>query len=209
MATWSTADAGDLTITVHCVVANTGSRSGREVVQVYVGDPAAAVARPPQELKGFAKISLEPGAEQEVTIGLTARDLSYWSAAHRRWVLEPGEFRIAVGASSRDIRLAQTIVVAGSPPALPLTASSTLTEWLADPAGGPALRAASGTGPFGGILSSDELVRALGPFPLPVLAVFGIGITHEQVSELLAATPAPPGASGLGMTPRPDADISG
>ena len=45
--------------------------------------------------------------------------------------------------------------------------------------------------------------------PLPVLAVFGIGITHEQVSELLAATPAPPGASGLGSTPRPDADISG
>jgi len=203
------ADAGDLTITVHCVVRNTGSRSGHEVVQVYVGDPAAAVARPPQELKGFAKISLEPGAEQEVTIGLTDRDLSYWSAAHRGWVLEPGEFRIAVGASSRDIRLAETIVVPGRPPALPLTASSTLTEWLADPAGGPALRAALSTGPFGGILSSDELVRALGPFPLPVLAVFGIGITHEQVSELLAATPAPPGASGLGSTPRPDADISG
>jgi len=203
------ADGGDLTVTVRCVVANTGSRSGREVVQVYVGDPAAAVARPPQELRGFAKISLEPGAEQEVTFGLTTRDLSYWSAAHRRWVLEPGEFRIAVGASSRDIRLAETIVVAGSPPALPLTASSTLTEWLADPAGGPALRAAFGTGPFGGILSSDELVRALGDFPLPVLAVFGLGITSAQVSELLPAMPAPPSESGLGSTPRPDADISG
>ena len=124
-------------------------------------------------------------------------------------MLEPGEFRIAVGASSRDIRLAETIVVAGSPPALPLTASSTLTEWLADPAGGPALRAAFGTGPFGGILSSDELVRALGDFPLPVLAVFGLGITSAQVSELLPAMPAPPSESGLGSTPRPDADISG
>jgi len=114
-------------------------------------------------------------------------------------VLEPGEFRIAVGASSRDIRLAETIVVAGSPPALPLMASSTLTEWLADPAGDPALRAAFGTGPDGtpgGILSNDELVRDLGDFPLPVLAVFGVGITPEQVSELLAAMPAPPGASG-------------
>jgi len=144
-------------------------------------------------------LGLPPGAEQPVTIGLTARDLSYWSAAHRRWVLEPGEFRIAVGASSRDIRLAETIVVAGSPPALPLTASSTLTEWLADPAGDPALRAAFGTGPDGtpgGILSNDELVRDLGDFPLPVLAVFGVGITPEQVSELLAAMPAPPGASG-------------
>jgi len=119
-------------------------------------------------------------------------------------VLEPGEFRIAVGASSRDIRLAETIVVAGSPRALPLTASSTLTEWLAGPAGGPALRAAFGTGPDGtpgGILSSDELVRALGDFPLPVLAVFGVGITHEQVSELLAAIPAPPGESAWGLRP--------
>jgi beta-glucosidase len=188
------ADAGDLSITVRCVVGNTGSRSGREVVQVYVGDPAAAVARPPHELKGFAKISLEPGAEQEVTVGLTARDLSYWSTAHRDWVLEPGEFAVAVGASSRDIRLAQTIVVAGTPPALPLTALSTLAEWLADPAGGPALRAAFGTGPDGrpgGILASDKLVTELGAFPLSTLAAFGVGITYAQVGQLVEAINGP------------------
>jgi beta-glucosidase len=191
------ADDGDLTVTVRCAVGNTGGRAGREVVQVYVGDPAAAVARPPHELKAFAKVSLEPGAEQEVAFGLTARDLSYWSAAHRRWVLEPGEFHIAVGASSRDIRLAQTIVVTGRPPAQPLTATSTLAEWLADPVGGPALRAAFGTGPDGrpgGILSSEELVTALGGFPLSTLAVFGAGITHEQIGQLIKAvtgSPAP------------------
>jgi len=55
----------------------------------------------------------------------------------------------------------------------------------------------------------DERGAALGPFPLPVLAVFGVGITPGQVSELLAAMPAPPGESGPGSTPRPDADISG
>jgi beta-glucosidase len=184
------ADAGDLAITVRCVVGNTGGRSGREVVQVYVGDPSAAVARPPRELKAFAKVSLEPGAEQEVTFGLTARDLSYWSALHRRWVLEPGEFQIAVGASSRDIRLTQAIAVAGTRPAQPLTGMSTLAEWLADPAGGPALRAAFGTGPDGrpgGILASDGLVRVLGGIPLSTLAVFGAGITHEQVEALIAA----------------------
>ena len=183
------ADAGDLAITVRCVIGNTGSRSGREVVQVYVGDPAAAVARPPRELKAFAKVSLEPGAELEVTFGLTARDLSYWSAVHRRWVLEPGEFQIAVGASSRDIRLTQAIVVVGTP-APPLTGMSTLAEWLADPSGGPALRAAFGAGPDGqpgGILASDELVRMLRGFPLSTLAVFGAGITHEQVESLIAA----------------------
>jgi beta-glucosidase len=184
------ADAGDLAIAVRCIVGNTGGRSGREVVQVYVGDPAAAVARPPRELKAFAKISLEPGGEQEVTFGLTARDLSYWSALHRRWVLEPGEFQIAVGASSRDIRLTQVIAVAGAPPAQPLTGMSTLAEWLADPAGGPALRAAMGTGPDGrpgGILDSDELVQMLRDLPLSTLAVFGAGITHEQVKNLIAA----------------------
>jgi beta-glucosidase len=189
------ADTGDLSVTVSCAVANTGSRAGQEVVQVYVGDPAAAVARPPRELKAFTKVSLEPGAEQEVTFGLTARDLSYWSAAQRRWVLEPGEFLIAAGASSRDIRLSQTITVAGRPPVQPLTGMSTLAEWLAHPAGGPALRAALGTGPDGrpgGVLGSDALVGMLSGTPLSTLAVFGAGITHEQVERLVAALPAPP-----------------
>jgi beta-glucosidase len=183
------ADAGDLAVTVRCIVANTGGRSGQEVVQLYVGDPTAAVARPPRELKAFAKAGLEPGAEREVVFRLTARDLSYWSVTHRRWVLEPGEFRIAVGASSRDIRLTASITVAGTPPVAPLTAMSTLTEWLADPAGAQALHTALGTGPDGrpgGILGSDELVRMLGGFPLSTLAVFG-ALTHDEAESLTKA----------------------
>jgi beta-glucosidase len=182
------ADAGDLIVTVRCVVGNTGPRAGHEVVQVYVGDPDAAVARAPRELRAFAKVGLDPGAEQEVVFRLTARDLSYWSLAHRRWVLEPGEFRIDVGASSRDIRLTRSLTVNGTPPAQPLTGMSTLTEWLADPAGARALRAVLGTGPDGrprGILSSEELVRMLGGFPLSTLAVFGAGPTHEQIESLV------------------------
>jgi beta-glucosidase len=190
------ADAGDLTVTVRCAVANTGLRAGQEVVQVYAGSHAAAVARPPRELKAFAKISLEPGTERELTFGLTARDLSYWSAAHRRWVLEPGEFHIAVGASSRDIRLTQRITVAGTAPSLPLTGMSTLAEWLADPAGARALRGALGTGPDGrpgGILGSAELVRMLGSLPLSTLAVFGAGPSHEQIETLVKdVTPGRP-----------------
>jgi beta-glucosidase len=183
------ADAGDLLVTVSCVIANTGDRSGHEVVQVYVGDPAAAVARPPQELKAFAKVGLDPGAERRAVFRLTPRDLSYWSAAHRRWVLEPGEFRIAVGASSRDIRLTQTIVVGGSLPAQPLTGMSTLAEWLADPAGERALRAVLDTGPdgrLGGALGSSALVAQLGSVPLATLAPFGV-LTNEQVEALVNA----------------------
>ena len=185
------ADAGDLAVTVQCTVGNTGGRAGHEVVQVYVADPAAAVARPPRELKAFAKIGLEPGAEREVTFTLTARDLSYWSAVHRRWVLEGGEFGICVGASSRDIRLSAAITVAATPPALPLSGTSTLTEWLTDPAGGQALREALGTRPDGrpgGILGSEELLAIIGNMPLATLAAFpGLGVTDELIDTLVAA----------------------
>jgi beta-glucosidase len=182
------ADAGDLVVTVTCTVANVGDRSGREVVQVYVGDPAASVARPPRELKAFTKVDVAPGNGQRIILTLTPRDFSYWSALHRRWVLEPGEFQIAVGASSRDIRCAQTIVIAGTPPAQPLTGMSTLEEWLADPAGQQALRDAVGVDQDGrpaGILGNEALLRIIGNIPLSTLAAFpGLGVTHELVEKL-------------------------
>jgi beta-glucosidase len=185
------ADAGDLAVTVRCTIANTGGRAAQEVVQVYVADPAAAVARPPRELKAFTKIGLEPGAEQAVTVTLSARDLCYWSAVHRRWVLEPGEFRVCVGASSRDIRLSAAITVEATPPALPLSGTSTLAEWFADPVGGRALRDALGTRPDGrpgGILGSEELLAIIGNMPLATLAAFpGLGVTDELIEALVAA----------------------
>ena len=74
------------------------------------------------------------------------------------------------------------------PVRLPLDGMSTLEEWLADPEGGPTLRAAVGTRPDGrpaGILGDEELIRVIGNFPLSTLAAFpGLGITHETVSAL-------------------------
>jgi beta-glucosidase len=102
-------DHGDLAVTVACTVTNTGQRAGKEVVQLYVGDPEAQVARPVRELKGFVKVGLEPGRSETVTFHLGARDLSYWSVAHGGWWLEAGAFEIAVGASSRDLRLTTTV----------------------------------------------------------------------------------------------------
>jgi beta-glucosidase len=184
-------DTGDLVVSVACTVVNTGARGGREVVQLYVGDPAARVARPPRELKAFAKVDLAPGEQRRVTLTLTSRAFSYWSTAHRRWVMEPGDFQIEVGASSRDIRASQSIVIGGTPPALPLTGMSTLEEWLADPAGGQALREAVGVGPDGrpaGILGSSELIRIIGNIPLSTLAAFGgLGITHDMIGRLSRA----------------------
>jgi len=90
---------------VSLLVKNTGERRGAEVVQVYVHDVRASVPRPEQELKAFAKVELGPSEEREVRLELDARTFSYYDPARHDWVLEPGEFELRVGSSSRDIRL--------------------------------------------------------------------------------------------------------
>lgn len=90
-------DTLDVTVTV----SNTGDRSGEEVVQLYVRDLVASVTRPVKELKDFRKISLEPGASQEVSFSLTSEDLSFYNQ-EMEWVVEPGTFRIFVGTSSEE-----------------------------------------------------------------------------------------------------------
>jgi beta-glucosidase len=184
------ADRGDLAITVSCRVVNSGDRRGKEVIQLYVGDPESAVARPRRELKAFTKADLEPGAAVAAGFTLTARDLSYWSPAARDWVLEGGEFEIAVGASSRDIRLSTTVSVASAARPVTLDGTATLQEWLADPAGSVLLRQAIGTGPDGrpaGILGNEELLTIIGNFPISRLAAFpGLGVSQATVNELIA-----------------------
>ena len=96
--------AGD-TVTVTFKVRNSGPVAGQEVVQLYVRDPEASFFRPQKELKGFAKLALQPGEEHEVTLPLGPRAFAFYDPASRAWVVEAGDFEILVGASSRDIRL--------------------------------------------------------------------------------------------------------
>jgi beta-glucosidase len=91
-------------VTVQCMVKNTGDRMGDEVVQLYLRDVLGSVARPVMELKGFTRVRLNPGATQQVTFTLGPAHLRMLDA-DRRWIVEPGVFRIMVGASSKDIRL--------------------------------------------------------------------------------------------------------
>jgi beta-glucosidase len=86
-------------------VKNTGSRAGAEVVQVYVRPVAPRLPRPPQELKGFAKVLLKPGEAKTVSVALGADAFAFYDPAKKAWVAEAGEFRIRVGSSSRLIRL--------------------------------------------------------------------------------------------------------
>jgi beta-glucosidase len=84
---------------------NTGSRPGKEVIQVYVADIESSVPRPPRELKGFAVVRLAPGEVAELAMALEDRDLAFWDTTLHSWRMEPGRFEVQVGRSSRDIRL--------------------------------------------------------------------------------------------------------
>lgn len=86
----------DAKITVNVSITNTGSRAGKEVVQLYVTDLYGSVSRPVRELKAFDKILLEPGEGREVTFELAGRELMFVGRDHT-WIFEPGQFRFAVG----------------------------------------------------------------------------------------------------------------
>lgn len=92
------------TLTVEIDVTNSGARAGAEVVQLYVRDPRARLARPPKELKGFARVALAPGETRAVALTLDMRALAYYDDARTAWVAEAGLFEVLVGASALDIR---------------------------------------------------------------------------------------------------------
>ena len=92
------------TLSVSVDVTNTGDVAGKEVIQLYIGDNEASVARPVKELKGFRKIALEPGQKQTVTFEITPEMLKFFDADKHEWVLEKGKFTAFIGAASDDIR---------------------------------------------------------------------------------------------------------
>jgi len=90
-------------------VTNTGPRAGSEVVQMYIRDRVSSVTRPVKELKGFQKVWLEPGQTQTVALDITPASLAFYDV-NMDYVVEPGEFEIKVGASSRDEDLQQVVL---------------------------------------------------------------------------------------------------
>ncbi len=102
--------ASDSTV-VRCKITNTGKRAGDEVVQLYIRDELASVARPVTELKGFQRIHLNSGETKEVSFLISPEILSMLDINLKK-VVEPGDFRIMIGASSKDIRLRGIVTVA-------------------------------------------------------------------------------------------------
>jgi beta-glucosidase len=97
--------------TVSVKVTNTGKRRGAEVVQLYVGMPAAA-GEAPRQLKGFSRVELNPGESKTVSMALNKESLSVWDEAAHDWKVYPGRYSVEVGSSSRDIRAKGAFTIA-------------------------------------------------------------------------------------------------
>jgi beta-glucosidase len=100
---------GEVRVTAE--IRNTGPVAGKEVVQLYIQDLEPGIDKPGKELKGFAKIFLEPGASLPVTLSLTRDQFAHFDEQEEKWVVEPGMYEILLGSSSRDIRLREKIMI--------------------------------------------------------------------------------------------------
>ncbi|HHU72459.1 MAG TPA: glycosyl hydrolase [Clostridiales bacterium] len=122
------------TVTVSIDVTNTGSRAGKEIVQLYIRDVKSTVIRPEKELRGFDKVELAPGETKTVTFELGKRAFAYWNTEIHDWHVETGEFEILIGSSSRSIECSAAIKVE-STVKLPVvyTMDSTIGDIMEDP----------------------------------------------------------------------------
>ncbi len=127
-------DVDGLTVTVD--VTNTGDVAGKEIVQVYLHDQKSGLVRPEKELKGFAKVELQPGETKSVSIPLDFRAFAFYHPEYKQWISEDGDFDILIAASAADIRETLTITLESTLnlPCL-LDKESTIREWMADPRG--------------------------------------------------------------------------
>lgn len=173
-------DASGDWIRISVDVQNTGSRAGKETVQVYVHDVKSRLVRPEKELKAFAQVSLEPGETKTVTLALDEESLSYYDPAAKGWVAEAGEFDVLVGASSRDIRLtARSNFEGGVAPGLVKTArlhvGLPLRALLRD-AGGKAV-----LGKYVGAYLGDPQIEMAWNMTLEEMAAFAPSILTPEV----------------------------
>lgn len=121
-------------VTVKVDVTNTGKTAGKEIVQLYVADLESTEIRPVKELKGFEKLSLEPGETKTAEFVLDRRAFAYYEPRIKDWYVESGDFDILIGKSSRDIVLSKTVTV-NSDRRLPMTytADTTFGDLFDDP----------------------------------------------------------------------------
>ncbi|MBP3876512.1 MAG: fibronectin type III-like domain-contianing protein, partial [Lachnospiraceae bacterium] len=190
----SAASMGDEDVlSVSADITNTGNRSGKEAVQLYVSDRNGTFGRPAKELKGFTKVSLAPGETKTVTWQIRARDLSYYHTELGDWYAPSGTYGILVGSASDDIRLEGEVNFVTAK-LLPMTidGTTTLGDLMADPRTAPVLSeimksafGAAAENDNAGMNSDDATARAtMNAMPLKSLASFA-AMPQEQYDAML------------------------
>jgi beta-glucosidase len=102
------------TVTISCAVKNSGNRAGDEVVQLYISDLVASIARPVKELVGFGRMHLGPGEKKRISFQVAMNQLAFLNRK-MEWIVEPGTMSLQIGSSARDIKLEQTFEIVGNP----------------------------------------------------------------------------------------------
>lgn len=180
---------------VSVTVTNTGTRAGKEVVQLYVSAPSGQSGTPVRELRGFAKVALEPGESRAVAITLGAHAFSYWDVESSAWVVAGGVYEVQLGRSAHDIVLTAPVRRSSTRKTHPLTMESPVSDWLAHPVTGPILRrTAARENPEEG---GTGLLDMVGSMPMRRLLRFpGVEIDHAQL-QLLRRVANHPAVLGL------------
>ena len=171
--------------TVTATVTNTGSRSGADVAQLYVNDPAAS-GQPPLQLEGFQRVNLQPGASQTVTFQLTQQDLQYWNSSSNAWATSTGNYGIEVGDSNANLPLSGTLAVSSAELGQPVTITDPgPQEGLAGQSTSVAVSAADST-------SGQTLSYSATGLPA--------GVSISSTSGTLSGTPTTAGTSTVTVT---------
>lgn len=173
---------------VAVTVKNTGDCAGKEVVQLYVRDVEARVARPVKELKAFAKVSLEPGEAREVHLTLEGRDFAYYSTERQAWCVESGEFEILVGSSSEAILQTATVMVRSTQPEPAFTAQTLLKRFQKSPVAMQVLMQAFGSTPAVIFFTDPVLAGLVQDLPVGRLVNMSRGLlTEENLQQIISA----------------------
>jgi len=175
-------------LTVRLRVRNTGDRTGKETVQLYVRDKLSRLVRPEKELKAFAKVELHPGEVKEIVFTLDKRAFAYYDPDLKDWYAETGEFDILIGQSSRHIWLEETVNVRSTTPIVrQYDRQSSLSDLMADPRVEPIVRQfTQGMSDSQDKHSSEMMAVFIREMPLRSLVAFSKGaFTDEMLEGLL------------------------
>jgi len=182
-------------------VSNTGSRTGKDVVQLYVSAKDSKVIRPVRELRGFEKVELQPGETKTVSFELDSRAFAYWNKDISDWYVETGAYEIQIGKNAQEILLSVEVEVESEKVIKKVFhMNSTLGEIMADPKGKAVLEQAMSAGAMGSgaaevaegaqaddAISAEMMAAMMEAMPLRQMLSFVPGVTRESLEQLVAA----------------------